>query len=46
MGRRRDGTTFSKTNNSIKESVGNEENGYPVLELNKMINNKCYQGAQ
>jgi hypothetical protein len=32
-------TTLRKKNNSIQDSVGNEENGYPVPDLNKtMIN--------
>jgi hypothetical protein len=39
MGRRRDGYHFPQKNNSIQDSVGNEENGYPVPYLNKkMIN--------
>jgi hypothetical protein len=37
--RRRDGNHSSQKNNSIQDSVGNEENGYPVPGLNKtMIN--------
>jgi hypothetical protein len=39
MRRRRDGNHSSQKNNSIQDSVGNEENGYPVPGLNKtMIN--------
>jgi hypothetical protein len=37
--RRRDGNHGPQKNNSIQDSVGNEENGYPVPDLNKtMIN--------
>jgi hypothetical protein len=36
MGRkRRDGNHSPQTNNSIQNSVGNEENGYPVPDLKK-----------
>jgi hypothetical protein len=36
---RRDGKHFPHKNNSIQDSVENEENGYPVPDLNKpMIN--------
>jgi hypothetical protein len=40
MGRRgRDGNHTPQKNNSVQNSVGNEENGYPVPDLNKtMIN--------
>jgi hypothetical protein len=40
MGRRtKDGNHSPQENNSIQYSVGNEENGYPVPDLNKtMIN--------
>jgi hypothetical protein len=40
MGRKgRDGTHSLQNNSSIQNSVGNEENGYPVHDLNKtMIN--------
>jgi hypothetical protein len=39
MGRRRDGNHTAQKNNSMQDSVGNEENGYPVPDLNKtMIN--------
>jgi predicted RNase H-like nuclease (RuvC/YqgF family) len=39
MGRRRDGNYSPQKNNSIQDSVGKEENGYPVPHLNKtMIN--------
>jgi hypothetical protein len=39
MGRRRDGNHSPQKNNSIQDSVGNEENGYPVSDPNKtMIN--------
>jgi hypothetical protein len=47
MGRRRDGyytlqnnnNNNNNNNNSVEDSVGNEENGYPVLDPNKtMIN--------
>jgi hypothetical protein len=40
MGRRRDGNhSLKKKNNSIHNSVGNEENGYPVPDSKKtMIN--------
>jgi hypothetical protein len=35
MGRsRRDGNDISQKNNSIQDSVGNEENGYPVPDTN------------
>jgi hypothetical protein len=38
-GRREQNYTPQKTNNSIEDLVGNEENGYPVFYLNKtMIN--------
>jgi hypothetical protein len=37
--RRRDGHYPPQKKNSIQSSVGNEQNGYPVLDLNKtMIN--------
>jgi acid phosphatase family membrane protein YuiD len=32
-------TTLLKKNNSIQDSVGNEENGCPVPDLNKMMIN-------
>jgi hypothetical protein len=36
---RRDGNHSPQKNNLIQDSVGNEENGYPVPDLNKtMIN--------
>jgi hypothetical protein len=36
MGRRRkDGNYSLQKNNSIQDSVGNEENGYPVLTSTK-----------
>jgi hypothetical protein len=39
MGRRRYGNHSPHKNNSIQDSVGNEENGYPVSDPNKtMIN--------
>jgi hypothetical protein len=39
MGQRRDGNHSPQKNNSKQDSVGNEENGYPVLYSNKtMIN--------
>jgi hypothetical protein len=39
MGRRRDGNHSPQKNNSIQDSVGNEENGHPVPDSNKtMIN--------
>jgi hypothetical protein len=38
MRRRRNGNHSPQKNNSIQDSVGNEENGYPVPDLNKMIN--------
>jgi hypothetical protein len=39
MGRRRDGNHTPQKKNSIEESVGNEEDGYPVPNPNKtMIN--------
>jgi hypothetical protein len=39
MGRRRDGNHSPQKNNSIQDSGGNEENGYPVSDLKKtMIN--------
>jgi hypothetical protein len=37
--RRREGKQFSQKNDSIKDSVGNEENGYLVLDLNKTVKN-------
>jgi hypothetical protein len=37
MGRRRDGNHSPQKNNPIQDSVGNEENGYPVLDLNKTM---------
>jgi hypothetical protein len=37
--RRRDGNHYPQKNNSLQDSEGNEENGYPVLDPNKtMIN--------
>jgi hypothetical protein len=33
--RRRNGIHALQKNNSIQDSVGNEENGYPVIDLNK-----------
>jgi hypothetical protein len=40
MGRRRDGNyTPQKQKNSIKESMGNEENGYPIPDPNKIMIN-------
>jgi hypothetical protein len=39
MGRRRDGNHSPQKNNSIQDSVRNEEYGYPVPDLNNtMIN--------
>jgi hypothetical protein len=39
MGRRKDENHPLQKNNSIQDSVGNEENGYPVFDPNKtMIN--------
>jgi hypothetical protein len=39
MGRRRDENHYPQKDNSIQDSEGNEENGYPVLDPNKtMIN--------
>jgi hypothetical protein len=39
MGRRRDGNYSPQKNNSIQDSLGNEENRYPVPDPNKaMIN--------
>jgi predicted metal-dependent hydrolase len=32
-------TTLLKKNNSIQDSVGNEQNGYPVRDHNKMMIN-------
>jgi hypothetical protein len=32
---RRDGKSLSSKKNSIQYSLGNEENGYPVPDLNK-----------
>jgi hypothetical protein len=32
-------TTLLKQNNSIQDSVGNEENGYPVPDPNKIMIN-------
>jgi hypothetical protein len=37
MGRRRDGNHTPQKNNSIEDSVGNEENGYPVPDPNKTM---------
>jgi hypothetical protein len=38
--RRRDGyQTPQKKKNSIQDSVGNEENGYPVPDPNKTVKN-------
>jgi hypothetical protein len=37
--RKRNGNHFPQKNNSIQDSVGNEENSYPVTDPNKtMIN--------
>jgi hypothetical protein len=46
--RRRNENCSAQKNNSIQDSVGNEENGYPVLDPNKtMINvNKEPSNAQ
>jgi hypothetical protein len=39
MGRRRDGNHSLQKNNSIQDSVRNEQNEYPVPDINKtMIN--------
>jgi hypothetical protein len=39
MGRRRDGNHFPQKHNSIQDSMGNEDNGYLVPDLNEtMIN--------
>jgi hypothetical protein len=39
MGRRREGNYTPQKNNSVEYLVGNEENGYSVLDANKtMIN--------
>jgi hypothetical protein len=38
--RRRDGNHTSQKNNSIQDLVGNEENGYPIPDINK-TNDKC-----
>jgi hypothetical protein len=35
MGRRRDRNHFPQNNNSIQDSVGNEENGYLLSDLTK-----------
>jgi hypothetical protein len=40
MGRRRDGNHYPQKSNSIHYSVGNEENGYPVLDP-QQNNDKC-----
>jgi uncharacterized protein involved in exopolysaccharide biosynthesis len=37
--RRRDGNYSPQKNNSIQDSLGNEENGYPVPDLNKTMTN-------
>jgi hypothetical protein len=37
--RRRDGNHSPQKNNSIRDSVGNEENGYLVPDLNKAMTN-------
>jgi hypothetical protein len=37
--RRRDGNNAPQTNNSVEDSVGNEENGYPFPDLNKTMKN-------
>jgi hypothetical protein len=39
MGRRRDGNHSVQKNNSIQNSVGNEENRYPPPDSNKMMIN-------
>jgi hypothetical protein len=40
MGRRRkDGNHSPQKDNSIQDSGGNEENGYPVSDLNKTVIN-------
>jgi hypothetical protein len=39
MGRRRRDRNHSQKNNSIQDSVGNEENAYPDPDLNKTIIN-------
>jgi hypothetical protein len=35
IGGRKDGNHFPQKNNSIQDSEGNEENGYPVPDLTK-----------
>jgi hypothetical protein len=37
--RRRDGNHSPQKNNSIQDKVGNEENGYPVSDPNKIMIN-------
>jgi hypothetical protein len=37
--RRRDGNHCPQKNNSIQDSVGNEENGSPFPDLNKIMTN-------
>jgi hypothetical protein len=37
MGRRRDGNHTPPKNNPIQDSVGNEENGYPVSDPYKTM---------
>jgi hypothetical protein len=48
MGRRKDGNHSLQKSNSIQDSVGNEENGYPVPDLKKTIINvtKTFSVAQ
>jgi hypothetical protein len=44
--RRRDGNHSLHKNNSIQDSVGSEENGYPVPDPNKTMINVTKCGEQ
>jgi hypothetical protein len=39
MERRRDGNHSPQKNNSIQDSVGNKETGYPIPNANKTMTN-------
>jgi hypothetical protein len=45
MERRRDGKHFPQKFNLIQNSEGNEENGYPVLDLQKTLKNETKESS-
>jgi hypothetical protein len=44
-GKKKGWKPLSSKNNSIQNSVGNEENGYPVPDLNKTVINVTKEGS-